>query len=88
LGLEIPNFVFTSALYYNTNYNIIAGTHENGHAVGGLQHAVDVCGQSYGNDGNWMGAGYSASSHFFSISHLIVTCGQELQISILTDRTK
>lgn len=87
LGLDIPNFVFSSALYYNVYYNIVAGTHEDGHAIGGLRHAVDVCGQTYGGDGNHMGAAYHQSYRFFNY-HLVSGCTYEDQITILNNRTQ
>lgn len=88
-GLDIPSYVFTSALYYNPRYCWIADTHEIGHAIGGLHHAVDCCncGQSYGGDGNHMGAAYHQAYRFFN-NHLIGTCGKEDQVTILNDRTK
>lgn len=87
LGLDIPSFVFSSALYYNTHYNLVAGTHEVGHAIGGLHHAVENCEQSYGSDGNHMGAAYNAAVRFFNY-HLTSNCNYEDQIPILTSRTQ
>jgi hypothetical protein len=89
LGLDIPNYVFTSALYYSTYYSYKAGTHELGHGVGGLHHAVDYYpGQNYGNDGNYMGAGYSTPFMFWSDWHLISTGALERQIDMITARTQ
>ena len=89
LGLDIPNFVFSSALYYNTYYNICAGTHENGHAVGGLHHAVDYYpGQNYGLNGNHMGAAYSQPVRFFADGQLTSLGSREDQITTLNSRTQ
>src|SRR6188768_988745 len=88
LGLDVPNFVFTSALYYNTYYCIVAGTHEDGHAIGGLHHAIDACdGQSYGGDGNHMGAAYHQTYRFWNY-HLVFGCSYEDQITTLNNRTQ
>lgn len=89
LGADIPNFVFTSALSYNTHYNIVAGTHEDGHGIGALHHAIDYCGgPAYGSDGNHMGAAYYAPVRFWSNGHLVTGCTYEDQITTLTARTQ
>lgn len=77
-GTGSPNFVFTSALYYDQSYIQRASTHEIGHAFG-LPH--DTCGANYGFSGNWMGGSYGVRGFFDK--RIDATCTLEDQPAII-----
>lgn len=75
-------FVFT-ALLFNHEQEAFAGVHEAGHTLG-LYHAVDYCGQGYGQGSNYMAGNYNWPFYSRNWENVLIdNCGTQNQPEVI-----